>query len=115
MIANAIVGISASSNTQLFFRVLAVDFELRLYEDEVEVFGVRKSLLPVDHPLRRGSQYFIRYNNNDGGPGVLHFQVLETLNDSLVRYTYNVSLTSGSQVVNLKLSVREDPKLAPPS
>jgi hypothetical protein len=117
-VPTANIRVSPAAESQFEFHVLAVDFELRLYQDQVEVFSVGRNQTPASHPLFRGAQYYVRYNNNNGGPGALHVRVLETGSQSTareVRYELNIGTVSSPQVIDLQFSLRTDPNLAAPA
>lgn len=115
MTPTAVVDVSAAPDSQHLFHLIAVDFELRLYQDGVEVLGVGKAQPSVRHPLRRASRYHIRYNNNDGGSGALHFQLLEVRTQSVVRYELNIATIAAPQVLDLQFTFRTDAGLAIPA
>jgi len=111
------VGVSRARDSHYFFRLLRVDFEVRLYQDGVQVFGKRKGRgkFPAAHPLQRSSGFHVRYNNNDSGPGFLHFQIIEGRTDEEVRYEFNVETISSPDVLDLKFRLRQDPELDAPA
>jgi hypothetical protein len=111
VIASATIDISSAPDPRLTFSVVNVDFELRLYQDGVEVLGVRKGQPPTTHPLSKLSSYIVRYNNNDGGAGLLHFKVVEGEAQPVVRYEVNIATISSPEVLNLQFSLR--PNLRP--
>ncbi len=111
------VGVSRARDSRYFFRLIQVDYEVRLYQDGVAVFSKRKgrSKLPASHPLQRSSAFHVRYNNNDNGPGFLHFQLVEKRTTEEVRYEFNIETISSPQVLDLKFRLKQDPELVAPA
>ena len=111
-----VVRVSTAADSRLLLRVLSVDLELRLYQDDGDapVFDARKVRASVQHPLQRPSRYYLRYNNNDGGLGVLHFQLCEERTEHLVRHEVNRTAITGPEVIELEFAFLADPALSPP-
>jgi hypothetical protein len=106
-----VVPISSASGSKLYLRVVAVDFELRLYQDGTEVFDAQKDQANSEFSLNRDSSYVIRYNNNDGGPGALHFKVFE---ESAQRYEINLGAIHSPDVIELPFSLKPAANISPP-
>jgi hypothetical protein len=113
---NKIIGISTESS-RLFLRVLQVDFQVRLFEraSPVPVFDAQSGQGPREFELDRSGQYVIRYNNDDGGPGALHFRVLERRNSEETRYEVNIGTIHRPEVFEIEFSMAPDPGIAPPA
>jgi len=109
--------ISPALDSKLFFHVVAVDKELRLFElpNAMEIFDADASDLPHECLLpARGATYVLRYNNNNGGPGALHFQVVEARDEAEVRYEVNLQTINGPTVIELQFNFRSNPLLSTP-
>jgi hypothetical protein len=111
---NTSIAVSGAAGTRVLFRVLAVDFELRLYEDGAEVFSAQLLPTPKDHPLNPRSTYVLRYNNNDGGAGALHVQVIEARNQEVVRYDVDLGAIRAPTVDERGFTFRTDATLGSP-
>jgi hypothetical protein len=110
-----LIDVSNAPDSRLFLRVLAVDFELRLFQDQAEVFDARLIPTPKVQPLNRRSTYVLRYNNNDGGPGVLHFQVVEARNVEVVRHEVNLDAIQSPEVDEFVFAFQPSPALSVPA
>jgi hypothetical protein len=113
--SNTVIRVSNAADARLLLRILAVDFELRLFQDAVEVFGVSLGQAPSEHPLSTSSQYLLRYNNNDGGAGALHFQIVETRSQEALRHDVNIGNISSPEVREFPFSFRADASVSPPA
>ena len=109
-----IIPVSAGLDSTFRLDVVDVDFELRLYQDGIEVFDAQQGTAPRNHPLSKASSYTLRYNNNDGGPGALHVRVLEVRTQSALRYEINLGAIHSPNVMELQFSLRPDPSVAAP-
>jgi len=72
--------VSSDPTATFEFRLLEVDYEVRLYWQNTVVLGAKAHDTPKTAPLLRKRKYCVRYNNNDGGDGRLNFQVVQILN-----------------------------------
>lgn len=105
-----IIRVSTSAKARFFLRVLAVDLELRLFEDEILVFDAHKDQKPpLEQPLALNTAYLLRYNNNDGGSGALHFQVLEELAEPVSKFEVNRRAIHSPEVMEFQFSLRAEP------
>jgi hypothetical protein len=73
------VDVSTSPTATFALVVDDVDFELRVDEDlgqgQTPIFDASKGQQGVRCPLLIRGTYVLRYNNNDGGAGLLHFRI----------------------------------------
>lgn len=111
------VDVSTSPNATFALVVDDVDFELRLVEDagqgQAPIFDASKGQQSVRCPLLRDAKYVLRYNNNDGGAGVLHFRIVEQGTAEIERKRVNLGAISTPIVLEFEITLRQNPALAP--
>jgi len=89
--------------------VLNVDYELTLFDNNgTLVFSVNKETykqvkqedIPV---LNTDEEYLIRYNNNDGGNGILNIKMVQIVNNQEINiiHKYYINSISGNTVMNI--------------
>jgi hypothetical protein len=110
-----VIGVSTALDSRLVFRVLDVHSEVRLFEGDSEVFGVRSGQVPQDHPLDPLVTYTARYNNNDGGAGVLHYRVIEARGQEVVRHEVNIEDIDRPEVIEQQFSCQPSPAVPVPA
>ncbi|HEY3495916.1 MAG TPA: hypothetical protein VGK73_14560 [Polyangiaceae bacterium] len=110
------VDVSDAPEATFVFVVLAVDFQIRLYEGQDEALGVRRGKTPVSHPLSVGPTYTARYNNNDGGLGTIDFEVRECRGEHfLTRLKRNIDTIDSAEVRDWQFVLKRNAALSPPS
>ena len=113
---NTLVQTSSATDSRFLLRVIAVDLELRLGDQNgVTVFDASRGECPKEYALNRTSAYALRYNNNDGGAGVLHFQVIEARNVEKVRWEVNRQAIDSTEVIEMGFSLRPDSAIPRPA
>jgi hypothetical protein len=115
MVNQRTIRLSSAADSVIRLQVLDVDHELRVYQDGIEVFDAQQGQVPREHSLNRASTYVVRYNNNDGGTGRLHFVVEEKRTEAAVRFEVNRVAIQSPDVQEFLLSFQDDPMMAPPA
>jgi hypothetical protein len=107
--------VSMSKDSTYLFHVEEVDHELRLYEGPPPpVLSARKSKNVDPYVLRAQRRYGVLYNNNDGGSGVLHFQIIEVGTHAELRHEMNLRAIHSPEVIEFEFRLRRSPKLRAP-
>lgn len=110
------VDISTSTDATVVLVVDEVDFELRLVEDvgqgQALIFDASKGQLGRQCTLLPRAKYVLRYNNNDGGAGVLHFRILERGTQEISRREVRLGAISTPIVIEFEITLHRNPELA---
>ena len=111
------VPVSTSPTATFALIVDAVDFELRVVEDaghgQVPIFDASKGDQGSSCALLVQAEYVLRYNNNDGGAGVLHFRIVERGAQEVTRKEVRLGAISTPIVLDFVITLQPSPAVAP--
>lgn len=111
------VDVSTSPNASFTLVVDDVDFEVRVVEDQghgqVPIFDARMGQRGRACALLVDADYVLRYNNNDGGVGVLHVRIVERGTTEVTRREVNIGAISTPIAVEFQIKLRRNPALTP--
>ena len=111
------VDVSTSPTATFALVVDDVDFELRLVEDvgqgQTPIFDASKGQHGLRCALLVHAKYLLRYNNNDGGVGVLHFRIVEVGGEEVDRKEVHLGAISTPIVLEFEIMLRQNSALVP--